>query len=103
MRNLAKTELFSHHINTVLEETHAETLMDFNSSLNREKSSDSSLSENIYVLSLFSEDLPTGLKLLSLAITVRRRRKRGSKQLSTRGRSGSSNLPFYTYKIKDLL
>lgn len=49
----------------------------------------------------FSWDLLIGLKWLSLAVTVRMRR--GSKQLSPRGRSEASNLPFFTYKIKDLL
>lgn len=62
MRNLAETALFSHHIHKVLKETHAEALMDFNSSLEREKVSNSCLSENIYVLSLFPKDLPTGFK-----------------------------------------
>lgn len=76
--------------------------MDFNSSLKGERGSDFSLLESIFVLFFFfSWDLLIGLKWLSLAVTVSMRR--GSKQLSTRGRSEASNLPFSTYKIKDLL
>jgi len=54
IRNLAKPELYSYHISSVLKETHTEALMDFKSSLKREKSSDFSLSENIYAFSLYS-------------------------------------------------